>query len=109
MTNALTDIQTIKGPDGEPAFVVLPYAEFLRRFAHDEGLIPHEVVSATVNGASPMKAWREYLGLTQADVAARMGVSQAAYAQTEATRRPRKTTVARVAKALHIGVEQLDF
>ncbi|MBS0575152.1 MAG: helix-turn-helix transcriptional regulator [Proteobacteria bacterium] len=107
--NALTDIQTIKGPDGAPAFVVMPYADFLHRFAHEEGLIPHEVVSATVDGASPMKAWREYLGLTQAEVAARLGVSQAAYAQTEAAARPRKATVVRVAAALRIGVEQLDF
>jgi DNA-binding XRE family transcriptional regulator len=109
VTNVLTDIQTIKGPDGAPAFVVLPYADFLRHFAHEEGLIPHDVVSATVDGASPMRAWREYLGLTQADVAARLGVSQAAYAQTEAAVRPRKATLARVAKALRIGVEQLDF
>ena len=82
--SALTDIQTIKGADGQPAFVVVPYAEYMRRFAHEEGLIPHEVVSATVDGVSPMKAWREYLGLTQASVAERLGVSQAAYAQTEA-------------------------
>lgn len=107
--NALTDIQTIKGPDGTPAFVVVPYAEYMRRFAHDEGLIPHEVVSATVDGASPMKAWREHLGLTQAEVAARLKVSQAAYAQTERAARPRKATVVRVAAALHIAVEQLDF
>lgn len=106
---ALTDIQTIKGADGQPAFVVMPYAEYMRRIAHEEGLIPHEVVSATVDGASPMKAWREYLGLTQAEVAKRLGVSQAAYAQTEAAARPRKTTAARVATALRIAVEQLDF
>ncbi len=107
--SALTDIQTIKGADGTPAFVVMPYAEFMRRFAHEEGLIPHEVVSATVDGASPMRAWREHLRLTQADVAAKLGVSQAAYAQTEAAARPRKSTIARVAAALGIGVEQLDF
>ncbi len=107
--NTLVDIQTIKGPDGRPAFVVLPYDDFLRRFAREEGLIPHEVVSATVDGASPMRAWREYLGLTQADVAARLGVSQAAYAQTETAKRPRKTTMTRVAAALRIGIEQLDF
>lgn len=107
--NALTDIQIIKGADGRPAFVVVPYAEYVRGLAHEEGLIPHDVVSATVDGASPMKAWREYLGLTQAVVAARLGVSQAAYAQTEAAARPRKTTVTRVAKALRITVEQLDF
>jgi len=107
--SAPTEIQTIKDPDGNPAFVVIPYAEFMRRFAGAEGLIPHEVVSATVDGASPMKAWREHLGLTQAEVASRMGVSQAAYAQTEAAARPRKTTVARVARALRLTVEQLDF
>ena len=107
--NTPTDIQTIKGADGQPAFVVVPYAEYMRRFAHEEGLIPHEVVSATVDGTSPMKAWREYLGLTQASVAERLGVSQAAYAQTEAAARPRKATVTRVAAALRITVEQLDF
>lgn len=80
----------------------------MRRFAQ-EGLIPHEVVSATVDGASPMKGWREHLGLTQAEVAARLNVSQAAYAQTERAARPRKATIARVAAALHIAVEQLDF
>lgn len=107
--NALTDIQTIKGADGAPAFVVVPYAEFVRRFASAEALIPHEVVSATVDGASPMKAWREYLGLTQADVAARLGISQAAYAQTEAAQRPRMSTKERVAAALSISIEQIDY
>lgn len=107
--NALTEIQTIKGADGAPAFVVMPYAEFMRRFAAGETLIPHEVVSATVDGASPMKAWREHLGLTQAAVAARMGVSQAAYAQSEAAAHPRKTTIGKVALAMSLAVEQLDF
>ncbi len=107
--NALTDIQTIKGPDGAPAFVVVPYQEFMRRFAQEDSLIPHTVVSATVDGASPMKAWREYLRLTQAEVAARMGVTQAAYAQIESAARPRKASIARVAAAFHITLEQLDF
>lgn len=107
--NTLTDIQTILGADGKPAFVVLPYEEFLRRFGREESLIPHDVIAATVDGASPMKAWREHLGLTQAELAMRLGVSQASYAQSEAAARPRRTTIARVAKALRITVEQLDF
>jgi len=107
--NTPTDIQTIKGADGNPAFVVMPYDLFLREYAHRNDLIPNEVVSATVDGASPMKAWREHLRLTQAEVAARMGVTQAAYAQMEAAGRPRKTTLVRVAEAMHISVEQLDF
>ena len=107
--NAFADIQTIKGPDGEPVFVVVPYHEFMRRFAQEDSLIPHVVVSSTVDGASPMKAWREYLRLTQAEVAARMGVTRAAYAQVESTARPRKASIARVAAAFRITSEQLDF
>ena len=89
--------------------MVIPYDEFMRRLAHTDSLIPHEVVSATVDGASPMRAWREHLGLTQSEVASRLGVSQSAYARMEQTQRPRKTTVTRVARALGVTCEQLDF
>lgn len=107
--NAPTEIQTIRDADGNPAFVVVPYDLFLREYARRNDLIPHEVVSATVDGATPMRAWREHLRLTQAEVAGRMGVSQSAYAQTEAAARPRKTTLSRVADAMGISLEQLDF
>lgn len=73
------------------------------------GTIPHAVVSAVVDGAAPMQAWREHLRLTQAEVAARMGVSQAAYAQMEAVKRPRKATLAKIAAALGLDIEQLNF
>ena len=106
--NALADIQKIKGPDGEPVFAV-PCHEFMRPFAREVSLIPHTVVSATVDGASPMKAWREYLRLTQAEVATRMGVTRAVYAQVESTARPSKASIARVAAAFCITPDQLDF
>ncbi len=102
-------MQMIKGPDGAPAFVVIPYATFVARYAESNALIPHAVVSATVDGATPMKAWREHLGLTQGEVAIRLGVSQSAYAQTESAARPRRTTLRRVAAAFGIQFEQLDF
>jgi len=35
---------------------------------------PHEVVAANVMGDSLIKAWREYLGLTQEELAARAGI-----------------------------------
>lgn len=104
-----TEIQTLNGPDGKPAFVVVPYDVFVRDYAHRNDLIPHAVVSTTVDGATPMKAWREHLRLTQAEVAGRMGVTQAAYAQMEGSERPRKTSIDRVAEALGITVDQLDF
>lgn len=78
------------------------------RKRHEE-MIPHAVVSATVDGVPPMKAWREYLGLTQAEVAARLAISQSALAQLELFANPRKSTLRRVAEALGVTLAQLDF
>ena len=33
--NAPTNIQMINGPDGKPAFVVIPYADYVEQFARD--------------------------------------------------------------------------
>ena len=103
------DCQIITDAHGQPAFAVIPYAEFIQRFAQGEGLIPHDVVSATVDGVPPMKAWREYLSLTQAEIAERLGISQSALAQLELSANPRKSTLRRVAQALGVTVAQLDF
>jgi len=107
--NAPTNIQIIHGPSGEPAFVVIPYEDYVAERAQDRGLIPHDVISRTVDGATPLKAWREHLGLTQADVAERLGVTQSAYAQQENSDRLRKSSREKIAAALGITQEQLDF
>jgi len=59
--------------------------------------------------ATPLKAWREHLGLTQADVAQRLGVTQSAYAQQENSQRLRKSSREKIAAALGILQEQLHF
>lgn len=106
--NKRIDFQTILGSDGLPAFVVLPYAEFQRlNDGFTPGMVPHAVVSAQVDGDSAIKAWRGYLRLTQAEVAARMGVTQAAFAQMEVVARPRKATRQKVADALGLTLGQL--
>lgn len=107
--NAPTNIQIINGPGGKPAFVVIPYEDYVAERAQDRGLIPHDVVSRTVDGATPLKAWREHLGLTQAVVAERLGVTQSAYAQQENSDRLRKSSREKIAAALGITQEQLDF
>ncbi|MFP3502339.1 helix-turn-helix domain-containing protein [Burkholderia sp. SIMBA_062] len=107
--NAPINIQVINGPDGTPAFVVIPYADYVAEHQGAHGTIPHAVVSRTVDGATPARAWREHLGLTQAEVAERLGVSQSAYAQQEASERLRKSSRAKIAAALGIADEQLDF
>lgn len=72
-------------------------------------LIPHEVVSKTVEGATPSRAWREHLGLKQVEVAARMGISQPAYAYLERKWRLRESSREKIAAALGTTTDQLDF
>lgn len=105
--NAPTKIQIINGPDGKPAFVVIPYDEYRKSLS--EATIPHEVVSATVDGATPARAWREYLRLTQAEVAQRLGIAQSSYAKQEASDTLRRSSIEKIAGALGITFEQLDF
>ena len=50
------------------------------------------------------------MGLTQAEVSSRMGISQAALAQMESPEgRPRKATLRKVAEAFGISLEQLHI
>jgi predicted transcriptional regulator len=107
--NAPTNVQVINGADGKPAFVVIPYAQYIATRQQDKDLIPHEVVSRMVDGATAIRAWREYLNLTQAEVASRMGISQSGYAQIEDGERPRKATREKVASAFAITLEQLSL
>ena len=109
--NARTEFQIIVGADGRPAFVVLPYEQFRRmRGGFTQGTVPNEVVNlAYERGVSPMAAWREHFNLTQAEVASRIGVSQAAYAQMERGKQPRKATLEKVAEAMGLEAEQLQW
>lgn len=56
-----------------------------------------------------MRAWREHLGLNQAEVAARANMTQGAYAQMENSSKPRRATLKKTAKAIGLTAEQLDF
>ena len=106
--NAPIKHQIINGTDGLPAFAVIPYTEYLN-LVNDELTIPHEVIAKTVDGASPVKAWREYRGYTQMDMASRMGISQSAYQQLESSHKLRKSSREKIAVALGIIDEQLDI
>lgn len=107
--NAPINVQMINGPDGKPAFVVMPYTDFVRQYARDRDLIPNEVAGKMlVDNMPAARAWREYLGLTQAEVAERAGISQAALAQMESgEHKTRKATREKLAAALAITVGQL--
>lgn len=79
------------------------------QYYEENGTIPHAVISATVDGNSPIKAWREYLGFSPAEIAARLDMSQAEFAEIETAVKLRQTILKKVAHALGLTVAQLDF
>ena len=108
--NPSISFQTILGADGLPAFVVVPYADFVARFEQSGDLVPDAVVKIVFDdGIAPAKAWRTHLLLMQAEVAARMDVTQSAYAQLESSAKLRKASREKIAAALGLSAKQLDF
>jgi DNA-binding XRE family transcriptional regulator len=108
------DYQTIEHC-GHLAFVLVPWEEWKRikplleaEKARASG-IPQEVVEAHVLRDEPLvKAWREYLGITQDELAARLGVSQAAVAKFERPgARMRTATLQKIASSMKIDPERL--
>lgn len=90
--------------------MVIPYADWLASRDKDNALVPNEVVNFVFDhGWTPMRAWREHLGLTQAEVAGRAGITQAAYAQMGNAANPRLVTLKKIAAALGLTSEQLAF
>ena len=104
----LTNVQFIE-QNGKPTFAVIPYEEYLRLLPPEDVAIPHEVVGLVVRGGMNLvKAWRTYLGLTQAQVAKKAGISQAALSQMEKGEKNLRTkTLEKLSAAMGLDVEQL--
>lgn len=69
---------------------------------------PAEVTWLRRDGVSPIRAWREHLGVTREELARRLGIAPAAVAQFEAAKaRPRAATLKKVAAALEVDWEVL--
>ncbi|MBM3503409.1 MAG: type II toxin-antitoxin system prevent-host-death family antitoxin [Alphaproteobacteria bacterium] len=85
--------------DGKPAFVVIPIEEWrqisatledrsdtaaVRAFlGSTQATFPDAVVKAILDGAHPIRAFREYRGITQAELASQIGSSAAYISQLE--------------------------
>lgn len=99
---------------GVPVAVVVPYDDYTAAFSGKsvkETTVPHEVAVRVLRAqVSPIRAWREYLGLSQAEVATRMEVLQSTFARMEApSGKPSLNTLKKVAVAMGIAVEQLKW
>jgi len=73
-----------------------------------EATIPIEVVKAELDGANPIRAWRDYRGWTQADLSVKSGVPRDLIAQIE-TRRKKGSiqSLSRLARGLGVPMEVL--
>ena len=102
------EVQFIRGIDGRPEFVVLPISLYESLLGGNKnGCFPRDVAVRIEAGETPARAWREHLELTQAEVASRMGISQSAYAQLEASPKCRPASRRKIAEALGIPASYL--
>jgi len=116
--------QIIRDAGGNPAFAVLPIAEYERLLdAADEALsvrafdaykaarpetFPEEVAERLLAGEQPVKVFREYRGLTQTQLAGAAGLRQAYVSQIEAGARVGSVDVLRrIADTLSVDIDDL--
>jgi DNA-binding XRE family transcriptional regulator len=113
--------------DGKPEWAVIPYEEYERLVeeaemlqdvrAYDEAkqaiatgeeLVPSEVTYAILDGASPVRVWREYRGLTQQQLAQTAGISVPYLSQIESgKRRGSAEVLVAIAKALGLSLDDI--
>jgi DNA-binding XRE family transcriptional regulator len=106
---------------GKPAFAVLPYDEYvalrdavtLARFAKryasgKEETVPAEVVDRLLAGESPLRVWREFRGMTAAQVAAAAQITPAHVSKIESGKgEPSVALLKRLARVLRVDMEVL--
>ena len=88
-------------------------ADFAAKVAAERGspvetTVPLQVVKAKLEGAHPLKAWREHRGITQTELASRSAVARDLIAEIETTKKQGSVmTLNRLARALSIPIEAL--
>ena len=88
-------------------------ADFAAKVAAERGspvetTVPLEVVKAKLEGAHPLKAWREHRGITQTELASRSAVARDLIAQIETKKKQGSVkTLDRLARTLCIPIEAL--
>jgi len=88
-------------------------ADFAAKVAAERGspvetTAPLEVVKAKLEGAHPLKAWREHRGITQTELASRSAVARDLIAHIETKKKQGSVkTLDRLARTLCIPIEAL--
>lgn len=113
---------------GKPAFAVLPYNEYLalRELAEDaqdaaalarfakryasgkEETVPAAVVDRLLAGEPPLRVWREFRGMTAAQVAVAVQITPAHISKLESGKgEPSVALLKKLARALRVDMEAL--
>ena len=120
----MSTVQILKNDDGEPAFAVLRYAEYVRLrdaaedaadlTAYREAMAaggeatPIELTERIVAGENAVRVWREFRGLTQAQLAEQAGIAQSDVSRIErGVHGARVKTMRAIAAALGTGLDDL--
>lgn len=93
----------------EDVFDLCSAAEVLERIKDGtEELIPSAVVDRLLNGDAPLTVWREYRGLSQAELARQSGVNRIQIIDIEAGRKTGSVaTLKKLAHVLKLDMEDL--
>jgi len=121
------NVQNIE-KNGKPEWAVIPFQDYqkLQEAMEDaddtnaieanlkamqegrEVAVPGEVTFAILDGASPIRAWREYKQIKMNELAKNVGISSAYLSQIEnGKRNPTIDTLKSIAKELNLEVELL--
>lgn len=114
--------------NGKPEWAVVPYEHYQRMLTEsemledirdfdevkaalargEEELIPAEMVDALLEGENPIRVWRQHRGLTQAELAEKVGISDPYLSQLETGRRKGSPEVLlNVASALDLSLDDI--
>ncbi|HJP22548.1 MAG TPA: helix-turn-helix transcriptional regulator [Alphaproteobacteria bacterium] len=118
----MSKIQTILDKDGNEAFVVLPksdYEELVSALEDAEDLakaalaaeqeyVPFEHTKRMLAGEHPLRVWRTYRGLKQAELARRAGISAQTISMIETGERTGSVdNLVRLARVLDVDLDDL--
>lgn len=113
--------------DGNPEWAVIPYKDYLKlvekaemlqdisdyddaidAVEKGEELIPSEVTYAILDGANPIRVWRNHRGLTQKQVSDAAGISKPYLSQIESGKRTGTAEVlTAIANALDLTIDDI--
>ena len=74
----------------------------------DDETVPSQVVNRLLDGENPIRVWREFRGLTQQQLAERIGIPESSLQQIESDMEEvRILTLSRIASVLHVLVDDI--